>query len=69
MGAAMVAGKVRHEVYGGTPKVASTLIPVATFAGEMLIEIKCVAHCDTDQPNVAVVTFPSSISNCTRSGL
>ncbi len=44
MGAAMVAGKVRHEVYGGTPKVASTLIPVAPFAGEMLIEIKCVAH-------------------------
>jgi enamine deaminase RidA (YjgF/YER057c/UK114 family) len=44
MAAAMVAGKVRHEVYGGTPKVASTLIPVAPFAGEMLIEIKCVAH-------------------------
>jgi len=44
LAAAMVAGKVRHEVYGGTPRVASTLIPVAPFAGEMLIEIKCIAH-------------------------
>ena len=44
LAAAMVAGKVRHEVYGGAPQVASTLIPVAPFAGEMLIEIKCVAH-------------------------
>jgi 2-iminobutanoate/2-iminopropanoate deaminase len=44
MGAAVVAGKVRHEVYGGTPRVASTLIPVAPFAGDMLIEIKCVAR-------------------------
>jgi enamine deaminase RidA (YjgF/YER057c/UK114 family) len=44
MGAAMVAGKVRHDVYGGAPEVASTLIPVAPFAGEMLIEIKCIAH-------------------------
>ena len=43
MAAAMVAGTVRHEVYGGTPQVASTLIPVAPFAGDMLIEIKCTA--------------------------
>lgn len=45
MAAATVAGRVRHEVYGGTPRVASTLIPVAPFgSGEMLIEIKCIAH-------------------------
>jgi 2-iminobutanoate/2-iminopropanoate deaminase len=43
LGAATVAGRVRHDVYGSTPEVASTLIPVAPFAGEMLIEIKCVA--------------------------
>jgi len=45
MAAAMVAGRVRHDAYGGTPQVASTLIPVAPFgSGEMLIEIKCIAH-------------------------
>jgi enamine deaminase RidA (YjgF/YER057c/UK114 family) len=44
-GAARVAGTVRHEVYGGPPAVASTMIPVAPFGpGEMCIEIKCVAR-------------------------
>lgn len=42
--AAAVAGRVRHEVYGGTPEVASTLIPVAAFGpGPTTIEIKCIA--------------------------
>jgi enamine deaminase RidA (YjgF/YER057c/UK114 family) len=44
LGAAAVAGRVRHEVYGGTPDVASTLIPVAPFGpGPTAIEIKCIA--------------------------
>ena len=44
LGAASVAGRVRHEVYGGTPEVASTLIPVAPFGpGATAIEIKCIA--------------------------
>jgi 2-iminobutanoate/2-iminopropanoate deaminase len=45
LAAATVAGRVRHDVYGGTPRVASTLIPVAPFGpGSTVIEIKCVAR-------------------------
>jgi enamine deaminase RidA (YjgF/YER057c/UK114 family) len=45
LAAARVAGRVRHDVYGGTPQVASTLIPVASFGvGTTLVEIKCVAR-------------------------
>jgi enamine deaminase RidA (YjgF/YER057c/UK114 family) len=45
MAAATVAHDVRKEFYGGQFEVASTLIPVNTFATpDMLIEIKCVAH-------------------------
>jgi hypothetical protein len=45
LAAAGVAGRIRHEVYGGAPQVASTLIPVASFGGgATLVEIKCVAR-------------------------
>jgi 2-iminobutanoate/2-iminopropanoate deaminase len=43
--AATCAKSVRHEVYGPSFEVASTLIGVAALgSSELMIEIKCVAH-------------------------
>ena len=43
--AGAVAGKVRREVYGGRPEVASSLIGVAALgAPQLMIEIRCTAR-------------------------